>query len=399
MPSGFSQILRENMRILKTNPVLTILNSYMVDSPQPSTISYLWNFGSLLGLCLVAQIVTGVLVSMHYQGSASEGFTSVEHVMRDVNDGWLLRICHANMASFFFIAVYLHIARGLYYGSYRTPRVGVWVIGTIIFFLMMATAFLGYVLPFGQMSLWGYLIDSLRCFLEKLRYKYINISIFIVYIVPLFSNINNKYKGWQRIGPHNKDVLSIIFGSLLGDAYAEKRLKGVGTRITFYQESTHVKYAEWLHNILSSRGYCSESVPVIVMRVVKGGKSRKIIRFRTWTYTSFNWIHNLWYIDGKKRIPGCIGEYLTPLALAIWIMDDGSKVSQGLKLCTNSYTYIDCLFLVKVLSEKYSLKASVQLAGTNTKDQFVIYIWKDSMSLLREIVKPYIIPEMIYKVV
>jgi group I intron endonuclease len=133
----------KNMRILKTNPVLTILNSYLVDSPQPSTLSYLWNFGSLLGLCLVAQIVTGVLVSMHYQGSASDAFTSVEHVMRDVNDGWLLRMCHANMASFFFIAVYLHIARGLYFGSYRTPRVGVWVIGTIIFFLMMATAFLG----------------------------------------------------------------------------------------------------------------------------------------------------------------------------------------------------------------------------------------------------------------
>jgi group I intron endonuclease len=131
------------MRILKTNPVLTIFNSYLVDSPSPSTISYLWNFGSLLGLCLVAQIVTGILVSMHYQGSASEGFISVEHIMRDVNDGWLLRICHANMASFFFIAVYLHIGRGLYFGSYRSPRIGVWVIGTIIFFLMMATAFLG----------------------------------------------------------------------------------------------------------------------------------------------------------------------------------------------------------------------------------------------------------------
>jgi Cytochrome b/b6/petB/LAGLIDADG endonuclease len=143
------------MRILKTNPILTIFNSYLVDNPEPSTISYLWNFGSLLGLCLVAQIVTGILVSMHYQGSASEGFISVEHIMRDVNDGWLLRMCHANMASFFFIAVYLHIGRGLYYGSYRSPRIGVWVIGTIIFFLMMATAFLGYVLPFGQMSLWG----------------------------------------------------------------------------------------------------------------------------------------------------------------------------------------------------------------------------------------------------
>ena len=147
------------MRILKTNPVLTILNSYLVDSPQPSTISYLWNFGSLLGLSLVAQIITGILLAMHYTGTAELGFNSVEHIMRDVNDGWLLRMSHANMASFFFIAVYLHISRGLYYGSYRSPRIGVWVIGTLIFFLMMATAFLGYVLPYGQMSLWGKFIS------------------------------------------------------------------------------------------------------------------------------------------------------------------------------------------------------------------------------------------------
>jgi len=131
------------MRILKTSPVLTIFNSYLVDSPQPSSISYLYNFGSLLGLSLIVQIVTGILLAMHYAGTAELAFNMVEHIMRDVNDGWLLRYTHANMASFFFIAVYLHIARGLYYGSYRTPRIGVWVIGTIIFFLMMATAFLG----------------------------------------------------------------------------------------------------------------------------------------------------------------------------------------------------------------------------------------------------------------
>ena len=132
------------MRIFKSNPVLTIVNSYVIDSPQPTTISYLWNFGSLLGLCLVAQTVTGILLAMHYLSSADLAFNSVEHIMRDVNDGWLMRYTHANMASFFFICVYAHISRGLYYGSYKSPRIGVWVIGTIIFFLMMATAFLGY---------------------------------------------------------------------------------------------------------------------------------------------------------------------------------------------------------------------------------------------------------------
>lgn len=156
------------MRILKTNPVLTILNSYLVDSPQPSSISYLYNFGSLLGLCLVSQIVSGILLAMSYAGTADLAFNSVEHIMRDVDNGWLLRYVHANMASFFFLAVYSHISRGLYYGSYRSPRIGVWVIGTLIFFLMMATAFLGYVLPYGQMSLWGF-NKSLKCFYSKLN--------------------------------------------------------------------------------------------------------------------------------------------------------------------------------------------------------------------------------------
>ena len=143
------------MRILKSNPLLRILNSYLIDAPTPANISYLWNFGSLLGLCLVIQIVTGVTLAMHYTPSVSEAFNSVEHIMRDVNNGWLVRYLHANTASAFFFIMYLHIGRGLYYGSYKAPRTLTWAIGTVIVILMMATAFLGYVLPYGQMSLWG----------------------------------------------------------------------------------------------------------------------------------------------------------------------------------------------------------------------------------------------------
>jgi ubiquinol-cytochrome c reductase cytochrome b subunit len=143
------------MRILKSNPLLKMVNSYVIDSPQPSNISYLWNFGSLLALCLIIQIVTGVTLGMHYTPNVLEAFDSVEHIMRDVNNGWLIRYLHSNTASAFFFIVYLHIGRGLYYGSYKAPRTLVWIIGTIIFILMMATAFLGYVLPYGQMSLWG----------------------------------------------------------------------------------------------------------------------------------------------------------------------------------------------------------------------------------------------------
>jgi ubiquinol-cytochrome c reductase cytochrome b subunit len=143
------------MRIFKSHPLLKLVNSYLIDSPQPSNISYLWNFGSLLAVCLVIQIITGVTLAMHYNPSVLEAFNSVEHIMRDVNNGWLIRYLHSNTASAFFFLVYLHIGRGLYYGSYRAPRTLVWTLGTIIFLLMMATGFLGYVLPYGQMSLWG----------------------------------------------------------------------------------------------------------------------------------------------------------------------------------------------------------------------------------------------------
>ncbi len=143
------------MRIFKSHPLLKLVNSYIIDSPQPSNLSYSWNFGSLLALCLVIQIITGVTLAMHYNPSVLEAFNSVEHIMRDVNNGWLIRYLHSNTASAFFLIVYLHIGRGLYYGSYKAPRTLVWTIGTVIFILMMATAFLGYVLPYGQMSLWG----------------------------------------------------------------------------------------------------------------------------------------------------------------------------------------------------------------------------------------------------
>jgi len=143
------------MRILKSHPFLKLVNSYLIDASQPSNISYLWNFGSLLAVCLIIQIVTGVTLAMHYSPNVLEAFNSIEHIMRDVNNGWLVRYLHSNTASAFFFLVYLHIGRGIYYGSYRAPRTLVWAVGTVILILMMGTAFLGYVLPYGQMSLWG----------------------------------------------------------------------------------------------------------------------------------------------------------------------------------------------------------------------------------------------------
>nr|YP_009121398.1 apocytochrome b [Thecamonas trahens]AJF36627.1 apocytochrome b [Thecamonas trahens] len=143
------------MRVLKTHPLLSIVNNMLIDYPAPVNLSYLWNFGSLAGVVLVTQIITGIALAMHYTPHVDLAFISVEHIMRDVNYGWLIRYLHANGASMFFIVVYIHIFRGLYYGSYTSPRAMLWSIGVIIFLAMMATAFMGYVLPWGQMSFWG----------------------------------------------------------------------------------------------------------------------------------------------------------------------------------------------------------------------------------------------------
>jgi len=137
------------------NYLVAILNSHIIDYPTPINLTYAWSFGSTAGICLVIQILTGVFLAMHYTPHIDLAFSSVEHIMRDVNNGWLIRYMHANGASMFFIVVYSHIFRGLYYGSYMHPREHLWCSGVLIFILMMATAFMGYVLPWGQMSFWG----------------------------------------------------------------------------------------------------------------------------------------------------------------------------------------------------------------------------------------------------
>nr|YP_010234370.1 cytochrome b [Trictenotoma davidi]QTA72356.1 cytochrome b [Trictenotoma davidi] len=141
------------MPIRKTSPVFKIINNALIDLPTPSNITTMWNFGSLLGLCLVIQIMTGLFLAMHYYPNIEIAFNSVAHICRDVNYGWLIRNLHANGASFFFICIYMHIGRGIYYNSYSLMHT--WMVGVVILFMVMATAFLGYVLPWGQMSFWG----------------------------------------------------------------------------------------------------------------------------------------------------------------------------------------------------------------------------------------------------
>jgi len=376
------------MRILKSNPVLTITNSYLVDSPQPSTISYLWNFGSLLGLCLVAQIVSGILLAMHYAGTAELAFSSTEHIMRDVDYGWLVRMTHANMASFFFLCVYAHISRGLYFGSYRTPRMGVWVVGTLIFFLMMATK-----------EMW-----------PKWMLK-INVNYYSFYFVsnfPLFFN-KSRIRGNYRIGPHNQDVLSVLICGMLGDWWGDviEGQSGKAVRFNVEQGISNSAYIHHLTNLFFDWGYSSYIVPKLVKKSESINDKRSninIIRYNyrltLFTFSSLMWVYDSFYtnINGKivKGIPIWIEEYITPIGLAHWIMQDGSRqIKQGINIATHSFTKEECEFLANILNKKYKLKSTV--VKTGHVNQWKISIWKESMPLLVSIIKPYLIDEMKYK--
>nr|YP_010449412.1 cytochrome b [Agrotis tokionis]UTT74650.1 cytochrome b [Agrotis tokionis] len=146
-------MMNKFVTIRKTHPILKIINGSLIDLPSPSNISAWWNFGSLLALCLIVQILTGLFLTMYYTANIEMAFYSVNYICRNVNYGWLIRTLHANGASFFFICIYLHIGRGIYYESFNLKYT--WMVGVIILFLLMATAFMGYVLPWGQMSFWG----------------------------------------------------------------------------------------------------------------------------------------------------------------------------------------------------------------------------------------------------
>nr|QYL70185.1 cytochrome b [Taxonus zhangi] len=142
-----------NKPIRLNNQIIKILNNSLIDLPTPSNISTLWNFGSLLGLCLIIQLITGIFLAMHYTANIELAFSSTIHICRDVNNGWMMRTLHANGASMFFFCIYTHIGRGMYYGSFHYKKT--WISGVIILFMVMAAAFMGYVLPWGQMSFWG----------------------------------------------------------------------------------------------------------------------------------------------------------------------------------------------------------------------------------------------------
>lgn len=401
------------MRILKSKSILSIFNNYLYDGLLANNISYLYNMGSLLGMILVMQIITGIFLAMYYVANINMAFNSIEYIMREVPYGWLIRYLHANGAAFFFLAVYIHIVRGLLYGSFNKKLT--WLIGVILFLLMIITAFIGYSLVWGQMSYWAKLlyiitiilsieIDYIINLINLWKYsKLLWLTWLIINRLISYYNlhfINKKdtdiktLKSFERIGPHDRDVLSVIIGSLLGDSNAEKRSLR-GTRIRFSQCSKNVEYLMWFHKFFAIRNYCSSDIPKLTEKIGKKGKIHYYYYINTYTFTSLDFIYDLFYENKIKIVPKNIEEYFTPLALAIWIQDDGAKVSAGLKLCTNSFIKKDVQYLSTIIKNLYNLDNTVQSAGKN--NQYIIYFPKRSMKNLSKLVKPFMLPSMYYK--
>lgn len=377
------------MKLLKKNPILSLFNEFAVDSPLPSNINYLYGFGSLLAVILGLQILTGIFLAMHYTPNIDYAFNSVEHICRDVNYGWLLRYAHSNGASFFFIAVYIHIGRGLYYGSYNKPRIGLWYVGVIIYFIMMGTAFMGYVLP------WGYYGPKWL----NLEIGFISQSFMIFPSLILHTNFKSqplpfnspKIPAIHRIGPHNWDIISVIVGNLLGDGWGENRMGN--TRFHIHMGSPNVEYLMWLHKFYSERGYCSPKKPELKRNIGNKNKIYFSYKFRSWTFSSWNWIYEAFYQNKIKIVPSNIDQLLTPLALAIWIMDDGGVHPSGMIISTYNFRENDITLLQKALKKNFDLDTSV----INNKNGFVLYFPKNQLSKLSNIVKNLMVPSMYYK--
>lgn len=200
-----------------------------------------------------------------------------------------------------------------------------------------------------------------------------------------------KLRSKNRFLTHNYDVICALFGSLLGDCYAEKRYNS--TRFVLQQESSNMEYLMWYHSFFADRGYMSSEKPKIKMRIGKNSKVRFYYRIRTWSFSSLNWIYDSFYPKGKKIVPKNLENFFSPLTIAIWIQEDGCALSSGLKIATNCFTFEDVEFLCQLFKTKYNIEAS----PNKDREQWVIYIPKRSMSILAELIKDYVVPSMFYK--
>lgn len=211
----------------------------------------------------------------------------------------------------------------------------------------------------------------------------------------MLAEIREKKRAVKRIGPHDLKILSIFYGTLLGDSHLEKRNNNV--RFSFQQENRNVEYLHWLWKILAESGYCSLDKPRLRKRLGPGGRLRFYYRFHSYTFSSLNYIYDEFYKNNSliKRVPDNIEQNLTPLALACWIMDDGGKCGQGLKLFTQGFPREDVEILSQALKNKWDLKSNLNKSGKT--DQWIIYIPKSEIKKLQQLVSPFLVNSMRYK--
>lgn len=233
--------------------------------------------------------------------------------------------------------------------------------------------------------------------LSKFYFKllYIPKRFFHVFFEEEKTNGITRLRSDLRIGPHDKQVISVLIGTILGDSHLEKRKGGIGTRVIFEQCSRNVEYIMWFHEFFASKGYCNNNKPKLITRIKKGNKVFYQYRVTTYSFTSFNWLHDMFYKDHIKIIPADLGEYLTPLSLAIWFMDDGSKINKTIRLATNCFQLAELNFLCKLMKDKFNLQATVQKSGPNKGN--ILSIKTGSLNTFITLVKPHMLPSMYYK--
>lgn len=399
------------MRHLKSYPILGLLNFYMADSPQPVNISYLWNFGSLLGLCIIIQISTGLFLAMYYCPNMDLAFVSAEHLMRDVNYGWAIRYIHANTASFFFIFVYAHVVRGLYHGSYRSARVLLGSIIVVILGVMWKISLAEYFdifFNFNNFYFTNVLYLSLvpiapvddkpelltKVGKELLKYdSNISGTALVVWGSNLGSTVGygrftKVVKNMFQLPPYQE---SVVVGVLLSDANLASTKPHENPRLEFRQSFNNSAYVIFVFIILSH--YCN-AYPYLVTNVRKG-----VVHYGLSFYTRglpcFNDCRKLFYDNKVKIVPKDIYNLLTPVALAHMIMGDATALAHGLLLCVDCYSVIDVVRLMNVLILRYNLDCTLRF---HTPTQPRIYIRQRSMANLRELVKPHMHKSMLYKI-
>ena len=235
------------------------------------------------------------------------------------------------------------------------------------------------------MSHWGKIVAS-------------NVIIIFIYKY----KINNNYTSYKEVINYNQEwpfkdtrIIEIIYGSLLGNGYVYKKHNNKGTKIIFYIENSHNDYLLYFHSLIANLGYCNTNLPKIKTKLGNKGKIIKYIKFSTWTYYQFNNIYDSWYFNNIKILPNNLNIYLTPLALSIWIMNNSYKFNSGLNLSANYFTFKENKYLIYLLKSLYNIDAIIHKTGYN--NQYYIYIPSKSMPILANLIKPYLIPSMFYK--